>query len=48
MQKLYDFLENHRKYMENRKMMYLLLKIVGESWKNVEIRWKIVESCIYC
>ena len=48
MKKLYDFLENHRKYMENCKMMHLLLKIVGESWKIIEIRWKIVESCFYC
>ena len=40
MQKLYDFLENYRKYMENRKMVYLLLKIVGESLKKVKLDGK--------
>ena len=33
-------MENRRNQMENRRIMYLLLKIIGESWK-------IIESCTY-
>ena len=36
---------------KNRKIMYLLLKIVGESWNHVlivENCGKIIESCSYC